>query len=446
MTDSDKTPVEESDDVAGGRVRLIRITMVAAACGVLIGGVGGLFRLLLREADGARSSAVESAKEWPIAGWVVPVVLVATGAAIARYIVRLVPTAAGSGVQAVEERWRADTLSPHWTLLPAKFVGGLLAIGSGLALGREGPTVHMGAVIASVGARRLKLDREDERTLQAALGGAGLGVAFNAPLGGAFFVFEEVARTFRIRLTVVTLVGCTVAVTVSRTIVGDHPDFLVDAVLTPPGWLIFFFAVFGLATGALGVVYNRLVIGGLGVVDRFSRVPPEACAAVIGGIVGLALWFDPLLAGGGDLLAQQVLGGGIAFASLTGYLVVRFLIGPLSYAAGTPGGLFAPLLVVGAVWGALVHGVFDPVIGDLGGDPTALAIVGMATFFAAVVRAPLTGVVLITEMTATTNLLVPMLVSCVAAEFMATWLRGAPIYDTLRARLERSADATDPPS
>lgn len=440
MTDDD----ESADQAADGRWRLARVTVVAAVCGVLIGGVGGLFRLLLREADGARASVIEWAKEWPLAGWIIPVVLVAIGAALARLVVRYAPLAAGSGVQAVEERWRADRLSPHWTLLPAKFVGGLLAIGSGLALGREGPTVHMGAVIASVGARRLKFDREDERTLQAALGGAGLGVAFNAPLGGAFFVFEEVAQTFRIRLTVVTLVGCATAITISRTIVGNRPDFLVDAVSTPPGWLIVFFAAFGLLTGALGVVYNRFVVGGLRLVERFPRVPPEASAAVIGAIIGLALWFNPLAGGGGDELAQKVLGGGIAFTSLVGFLLVRFLIGPLSYAAGTPGGLFAPLLVVGAVWGALVHGVFEPIIADLGGDPTALAIVGMATFFAAVVRAPLTGVVLIIEMTATTNLLVPMLASCVAAEFMATFMRGAPIYDTLRARLERSDDLASP--
>jgi CIC family chloride channel protein len=365
----------------------------------------------------------------------VPVVLVATCAAFARWLVRFVPLAAGSGVQDVEARWRADTLSPPWTVLPAKFVGGLVAIGSGLALGREGPTVHMGAVIATVTSRRLRLHRDDERVLQAALGGAGLAVAFNAPLGGSLFVFEEVTKSFRLRLTLTTLTGCATAVAVSRAILGDHPDFDVAAIATPPGWLIVFYVGFGLLTGALGAIYSRLVLSGLDQFARFPRVPPEARAAVVGAAIGLALWFEPLLVGGGDQLAQRVLGGGIVLTTLIGYLVFRFAIGPLSYSAGTPGGLFAPLLVVGAVWGAVVHTVAHPLIPALGDQSSALAIVGMATFFAAVVRAPFTGIALIVEMTATTTLLVPMLAACFAAILATTLLHSEPIYDSLRGRI-----------
>jgi CIC family chloride channel protein len=116
-----------------------------------------------------------------------------------------------------------------------------------------------------------------------------------------------------------------------------------------------------------------------------------------------------------------------------GYLLVRFAIGPFSYSAGTPGGLFAPLLAIGAVWGALVHGVVGPLLPAL--HASTLAIVGMATFFAAVVRAPFTGIVLIVEMTATTTLLVPMLASSFAAVLVATALGNKPIYDSLRARM-----------
>jgi len=414
---------------------LIRLGAVAAGCGVMIGVVGGVFRRLLREADGTRVSIIHTARAWPLAGWIVPLALVAVCAAFARWLVRFVPLAAGSGVQDVEQRWRADTLSPPWTVLPAKFVGGLVAIGSGLALGREGPTVHMGAVIAGVTARGLRLHREDERVLQSALGGAGLAVAFNAPLGGSLFVFEEVTKSFRLRLSLTTLIGCASAVAVSRAILGDHPDFDVAAIATPPGRLIVFYVGFGLVTGALGAIYSRLVLGGLDLFARFPRVPPEARAAVVGAVVGLALWFEPVLVGGGDQLAQRVLGGCVVLTSLVGYLIFRFAIGPLSYSAGTPGGLFAPLLVVGAIWGALAHTVVHPVIPPLGTQPSALAIVGMATFFAAVVRAPFTGIALIVEMTATTTLLVPMLAACFAAVLTTSLLHSEPIYDALRARI-----------
>ncbi len=182
-------------------------------------------------------------------------------------------------------------------------------------------------------------------------------------------------------------------------------------------------------------MYNRLVVEGI---DRFAalrRPSPELRAAIVGGVVGLVLWFEPLGVGGGDRMAQRALGGTIGISALVGYFLVRFLIGPWSYSAGTPGGLFAPLLAVGALWGVLAYRLLEPLVSALGTRPDALAIVGMAAFFAAVVRAPFTGIALIAEMTATTRLLLPMFAVCFAAVLVATLLRGEPVYDSLRARL-----------
>ena len=410
---------------------------MAAIGGVAIGFVGGGFRRLLRGAGDLQASFLSSVHQWPPVGWILPVVLVAVCAALARWVVRFVPLASGSGIQDVEAVWRGDARFPPWTVLPAKFIGGLLALGSGLALGREGPTVQMGAVIGSEAGRQAGLDTEDRRVLQAALGGAGLAVAFNAPLGGSLFVFEEVAKSFRLRLVLATLIGSSVAIACSRVLVGDQPNFLVGAISTPPGWVIVLYLVFGAVTGIVGVAYNRLVITGLDLFARPVRLPPEVRAALVGGIVGLVLWFEPLAVGGGDALVQGVLGGGFGLAALFGYLLLRFVMGPWSYSAGTPGGLFSPLLAVGAVWGALVQGIVGPVVPALAAHAGTMAIVGMATLFAAVVRAPFTGIVLIVEMTATTTLLVPMLAACFAAVLVATALGNQPIYDTLRGRMPR---------
>jgi len=411
---------------------------VAAGAGAAVGLAGGAFRWLLLRADTGRTALLHWAHHWPAAGWLAPVALVAAGAAAARYLVRFAPLASGSGVQDVEAVWRGEAEPPPLRVLPVKFAGGLAGIGSGLALGREGPTVHMGAVIAAAAGRRLALDRDDTRILQTALGGAGLGVAFNAPAGGMLFSFEEVARSFRLRLTLVTFIGSAVAITCSRLILGSRPDFLVGPVAAPAGWLITVYVAFGAVTGVLGVAYNHLILRGLDLFGRFRRYPAELRAAVVGGVMGLLLWFAPLGAGGGDALAQRVLGGAIGTGALAWYFLARFLAGPWSYSAGAPGGLFAPLLAVGAVWGALIHQLAEPLLPALGTQPTALAIVGMATFFAAVVRAPLTGIVLIAEMTATTTLLVPMLAAAFAAVLVATLLRNEPIYDSLRARMLHS--------
>lgn len=430
--DGPDLPPDEGED---GAWSLARVSLVAAGCGAATGLVGGVFRRLLFDATGWRRSMVSWAHHWPLVAWVLPVLLVGGCAGVARWLVRLVPTASGSGIQDVEAVWRGDVRFAPWSVVPAKFVGGLLAIGSGLALGREGPTVHMGAVIGSETGRRVGLDRRDRRVLQAALGGAGLAVAFNAPLGGSLFVFEEVAKSFRLRLALVTLIGSSVAIAFSRFFIGGQPEFQVGPIPTPRGWTIVLYVVFGAATGLLGVGYNRLVLAGLDGLRRFSAVPPEVRAALVGGLVGLVMWFQPLAVGGGDRLVQDVLEGAVGISALVAYLAIRFVVGPVSYSTAAPGGLFAPLLAVGAVWGALVQGVLGPVVPALGQHPGTVAIVGMATFFAAVVRAPFTGIAIIVEMTATTSLLVPMLAACFAAVLVTTVLRSDPIYDSLRDRM-----------
>ena len=427
----------EQPDVPGSAWSMVRLSLVAATGGAAIGFTGGEFRRLLLDAASLRTSLVSWTHQWPGLGWALPVLVVAACAAAARWVIRLVPVATGSGIQDVEAVWHRDAGFAPWSVLPAKFAGGLLAIGSGLALGREGPTVHMGAVIGSGLGQQFGLDDDDRRVLQTALGGAGLAVAFNAPLGGSLFVFEEVARRFQVRLGLATLIGSSVAIACSWVVVGNRPNFIVGAVPVPPGWSIIVFALFGAATGLLGLAYNRLIIAGLDLFARPLRWPPELRAALVGGSIGLLLWFRPLAVGGGDSLVQGILHGGFGLSVLLGYLLARFFVGPWSYSAGTPGGLFAPLLAVGAVWGALVQGMLAPLMPAIAGSPGTVAIVGMAAFFTAVVRAPVTGIILVVEMTATTSLLVPLLAACFAAMLVCTALHGEPIYDTLRGRMPR---------
>lgn len=430
------TEQEDQSDALG----LVVVTVVAALAGILVGIVGGYFRKFLFNADEYRLAFLQWAHAWSGPGWILPIIIVVGCTALARLIVVFVPRVSGSGVQDVEAVWRGDIPAISWEVLPAKFVGGLLAIGSGLALGREGPTVHLGAAIGSEAGRRFRLGARDVRILQTALGGAGLGVAFNAPLGAALFVFEEVAKSFRLRLGLVTLIGTSTAIVASRFILGNHPDFLVGPIGAPSGWTIGIFVLFGLLTGVVGVFYNRLIVFFLELSDRMRTVPPILKSAAIGAIVGLLLWFDPLVAtGGGDRLTEHILGGGIVLASAVGYFVVRFFLGPLSYATQTPGGIFSPLLAVGALWGAVIHGLIGGVLSGPGTSVAVFAIVGMSTLFAAIVRVPLTGIVLVVEMTATTTLIVPMLAAAVGAVLAASLLGNEPIYDSLRSRMMSSA-------
>lgn len=421
-------------DASGGR-GLVILCLLAVAAGIAVGLVGGAFRWCLERAAELRVAMLGFAETLGGLGWLVPVAVTAVAAALAAVIVRWVPLAAGSGIQHVEAVQRGEASPPPLRVLPARFVGGLLAIGSGLVLGREGPTVHIGAVLGAEAGRRAGRSDADVRVLQTSLAGAGLAVAFGAPLGGAIFVIEEVAASLRMRVVLPTLLGVGVAVGCSRLIIGDLPDFRVGEVAAPTLALLPVFAVVGLLTGLLGVVYSRLVVGFLDLSTRLHRVPTIVRAAVIGGIIGLAMVVEPLSVGDGDGLTQLILGdGSIALPALLLLLASRMLSGPLSYASGAPGGLFAPLLAVGAVWGLLCATVVEAVLpGQELGVPMAL--VGMAALFAAVVRAPITGVVLVIEMTAVTAVGAPMLVAAGGAALVAMLLRSAPVYDTLRERM-----------
>lgn len=413
------------------------ICAAAIVAGVVIGFVGGAFRWCLQSADRLRIDVAEWAHRLPGPGWLLLMVAAAVGATLAALIVRWMPLAAGSGIQHVEAVHRGDAAPPLLRLLPAKFIGGVLAIGSGLVLGREGPTVHMGAAIGAETARRARLSDADVRMMQTAVGGAGLAVAFNAPIGGILFTLEEVTKTFRLRTVLVTVFATATAVGCSRLVTGNHPDFNLDPIASPAlSWLPLF-VVFGVLTGCLGVLYNRLVLAFIDRVKAVPRVPTVAKAAVIGALIGLITFLQPLATGGGDTLNQMILGGNsMALTVIAGFLALRFLAGPLSYSAAVPGGLFAPLLAIGTLWGVLFVGGFDAVWpGSQAGLAIPMAIVGMAAFFGATVRAPVTGIVIVIEMTATTSVAVPMLAATAAAVLVAELLRSPPIYDSLRERM-----------
>jgi chloride channel protein, CIC family len=422
--------------VPSGRL-LMRLALVSAASGMVTGVIGAAFRLSLERADSLRNALIEWTGQWPAVGWVIPVTMAAVLVAVAYWLVqRFAPIAAGSGVQHVEAVMRGEAEHAPLSVLPVKFIGGVLAIGSGLALGREGPTVQMGATIGAQLAKRTDLDNASVRFVQSAAAGAGLGVAFNAPLGGITFVFEELARRFSTELMVATLASCATAVLVARAILGDDFDFVVGYLPAPTGWTIGASLLLGILLGLLGAAYNKAIIFAL---DRFaalSAIPGVFRAGVVGAVVGLIAWFEPNLVGGGDPLIQAALDARLPLSTLAVVFVVRWLLGPFSYSAGTPGGLFAPLLVVGAVSGAIFAQIAANAAPAQALSPTMFAIIGMAAFFAAVVRAPLTGTLLVLGMTGTIAPLAPVLVACLAATIVPGALGSAPIYDVLRERME----------
>src|SRR5262249_5118826 len=210
------------------------------------------------------------------------------------------PYASGSGIPHVEAVLSGQLPPAPVSLVPVKFAGSVLAIGSGLALGREGPSVQMGASLAHLVGVAFRRNWPDCRALLAAGAGAGLAAAFNAPIAGAVFVLEEVVRRFETRTAIAALGASAMAIAVSRLLLGDGPDFAVAplAFAGPQKTALFF--VLGAVAGVLAVVYNRTLLGTLALADRLGRWPVEVRAGLIGAAVGVLAWFLPDLVGGGQ--------------------------------------------------------------------------------------------------------------------------------------------------
>lgn len=360
---------------------------------------------------------------------------VATLAFVLRALVRrLAPEAAGSGIQQVKNALRGQSRPISARVIPVKFIGGTLAIGSGFVIGREAPTIQMGAVLGHLCGRALRLAPEDRLVLLAAGSGAGLAAAFNAPLAGAIFVFEELLRRFDERTVVPTLAACGAALAVMRTITGDHTVLKVppmDPALTSRPLL---FLGFGAILGLVGSGYLQLMLGALRLADRCRGFQLEVMAAVVGAIVGLLGFFAPLSVGGGEPLIQALLDNRYGLPTVAWILAARSFLGPLSYAPGLPGGFLAPLLLIGAAAGALLGGLTRLWLPQLDIPVAAFIAVGMASCFVAVVRAPVTGIALAIEMTGAPTLFVPILVACASATAVPATLGLRPIYDSLQAQ------------
>ena len=417
------------------RSSLASLALLSLVAGAASGFLGAMFRLALQQADRWRDALIHWTHGYSFLGLALLIALAAAATALAAWLVRrFAPDASGSGIPHVEAVLKGEKPPAPFPLLPVKFVGGLLAIGAGLALGREGPTVQMGASVAHLVGRTFRRNADDARILLAAGAGAGLATAFNAPIAGSVFVLEELMRRFDTRITIATLGASAAALGVSRIFLGEAPDFALDPLPYPALGSVPIYLALGVVMGILGIAYNRAILASLAAAERLSNVPVELRAAAVGAAVGLVAWFAPGWVGGGDNITARALTGATALALLPAVFALRFALGAVSYAAGTPGGLFAPLLVLGAQAGLFFGTLACQWFPTVAMSPTAFAVTGMAAFFTAVVRAPVTGIILVIELTSSDTQLLSMLAACFTAMLIPTLTGNPPIYDSLGSK------------
>ena len=415
-----------------------RLLILAFGIGGLVGVLGSGFRLTLVYLENARKVLQESAQ----AGNILLIGFIALGSvcaiALSLYLIKkYAPETSGSGIQEIEGA--LDKVRPvRWArVIPIKFIASLLSLGSGLLLGREGPTIQIGANVGRMVKDLTKQPDVEDNSLISAGASAGLAVAFNAPLSGILFVIEEMHEHFKFTFFSVAtiMIGACTGDFVSRLILGDSTEFMFQAFAPPLLKEYWLFSVLGIVFGITGLIFNKMLIAGMNFVQNYlkSRILP---VALISGllIAGVGILYPQLVGGGYDLI-NSILADSPGLSLLCFLFVIRFLLSIFSYSTGTAGGIFLPLLTLGALLGMLLGIGFNMLFPDLGINPLSFAIAGMAAIFAATIRAPLTGLVLAVEMTANYGMMLPLIITSVSASVITVLVGNEPIYATLLRRI-----------
>ena len=350
------------------------------------------------------------------------------------FCVRREPLCGGSGIPQVKGEIRGQINANWLQVIIAKFLGGVAAIGGGLSLGREGPSIQLGAMVGKGFSRLNNRLRTEEKMLMSCGAGAGLAAAFGAPLAGVVFVLEEIHKNFSREILLSTMAAAISADCVASYMFGLEPvfDFVQTEDVMPLSryWMV---ALLGIVLGAFGVFYNKTIAF---MQNFYGKLKPAWLRAAIpfATVAALAFLYPEMLGSGHEIVGQAG-AGQYGIRALLVILMIKFLFSGISFGTGAPGGIFLPLLVLGSITGGLFTEALSPIFGYENSYLGFFVILGMAGYFSAIVRAPITGIILISEMTATfSNLLALSLVSLVAY-MTAELLKGQPIYDQLLERM-----------
>ena len=392
--------------------------------GALVGMIVVAF-ILLTERFGARL--------YPAGGaaWRRLLVPVAGSAAMGYLLYRFFPNARGSGIPQTKAALYARGGRISLSTVVGKFFCTSTTLACGIPLGREGPAVQVGAGIASVLGRKLGLRPERVKALIPVGAAAAIAAAFNTPLAAVLFALEEVVGDLHAPVLGSVVLASATSWAMLRLLLGNDPLFQVPQYqLVHPGEFGIY-ALLGVAGGFVSVAFTKLL---LWMRARFLQFPKKTAwyQPVAGGLtVGIMGWFVPQLLGVGYAHVGAALNGGMALRLMILLLVLKLVAVAISYASGNAGGIFGPSLFLGAMLGGIVGNVAHGLLPNYAGTPGAYALVGMGTAFAGIVRAPMTSVVMIFEITRDYAVIVPLMISNLVSFFISARFQKEPIYEVL---------------
>jgi CIC family chloride channel protein len=398
--------------------------VLALVIGALTGLVVVAF-IMLTEREGMRLYPVGSAPArrvlFPVAGSLV----------IGYLLYRYFPNARGSGVPQTKAALFAGGGRITLRTVVGKFFCTSATLASGIPLGREGPSVQVGAGIASVLGRRLGLRPEKVKALLPVGAAAAIAAAFNTPLAAVLFALEEIVGDLHAPVLGSVVLASATSWMVLRLLLGNNPLFKVPQYQLVHPLEFAVYAVLGVAGGLISVSFTKLL---LGMRARFLRFPQKTVwfQPVAGGLlVGVMGLFVPQVLGVGYGYVGDVLNGKMALRLMVLLLVLKLFAVTTSYASGNAGGIFGPALFIGAMLGGAVGTVAHRLLPGYTATPGAYALVGMGAVFAGIVRAPMTSVLMIFEMTQDYAVIVPLMIANLVSLFISSRLQRQPIYEAL---------------
>lgn len=450
--------------VTEGKNYKYRLILEGALIGLITGALISVFRLMLTYADKGRGMLADYAASSLQGKLVLALLLIVIASVVTAFLI-WEPDIAGSGIPQTEAELRGQKEMKWYRVIIGKLIGCALAIGGGLALGREGPSVQLGAMVGKGFARTSHRPLTEERLLVTCGAGAGLSAAFGAPLAGAIFSLEEMHRNFSADILLTTMAASVASDFICANVLGLTPVFGLDMEHYIP--LKYYWAVIllGLILGLFGALYNKTIDNMQDIFEKIgSSISKCICrvtgkeysiisdglhptifasrSAVFGRMIAvfflayILFFLYPDALGSGSFLVNEIGHGKYGLYALLVLLVIKFIFSTASFGSGSPGGIFLPLLVLGSITG----GLFSRVLGLAGFDQSYIegfVVIAMAGYFAAIVRAPVTGVVLITEMTGDFTTLLPLVLTSLVAYLVAEALGVVPIYTQLLDRNTR---------
>lgn len=409
--------------------------------GVSAGLISVLYRFLLSFAEKGLMKILEEIKGDFIFSILWILLLCLLGFFVA-YINRLVPMASGSGIPQLNGEIKGYLEQSWWRVILAKLVGGTTSVFAGLSLGREGPSVQLGGMAAKGVARLTGADKTTELRMISCGAGAGMSAAFNSPIAGVMFVLEEIHHSFDKNILCMGIVATITADYISKLFFGQSTIFNYDTVNFPLRhyWLLI---VIGIILGICGVLYNIIMLKMQDWYKKIRRIPNTVKMPVVFAVSGIIGLFLPQVLCGGHSMVELLMNEHPGINTLLFLFAAKFFFGAFCFASGAPGGTLYPMCILGTYLGAILGGVAIQLFGLDSSLWEEFVVIGMAGFFSAIVRAPITGILLVFELTGNMNNLLPIATVALISYAAANLIGAHPFYEILLARI--IADDPEPP-